>query len=155
MASIIDQGLEGAILTKLPGITTGNENYIFSDDAAPLRDLDAKIRLGFGLGLFGEAVRSDLSLIRSVRNTFAHSRLDLNFDTPEIAAVIGFLTLPARMPLLVNSLEMSNPCQIFVDVALQYAMHLITYGPNEPQSAHCARVLDLPEPPSPPLEPQQ
>src|SRR5579883_1042264 len=63
-AAVLDQALEVAILMKMPGIAAGNEAYVFSSDGAPLRDLDAKIRVGFALGLFGESARSDMSLIR-------------------------------------------------------------------------------------------
>lgn len=146
VGAVLDQALEGAILTKLPGIKPGNENYLFSDDAAPLRDFDAKIRMAFALGLYGEAVRSDLSLIRSIRNTFAHSRLDITFETPEVAQAVKWFTLPSRAPNFVYGGAKESPCQLFIDVSWQYALNLITYEAGVIDH-HRALILDIPETP--------
>lgn len=147
MGAVLDQSLEGALLKKLPGIAQNNEGYIFSDDAAPLRDLDAKIRMAFALGMFGEKTRADLSLIRVIRNTFAHSRMDINFETTEVSKACDFLTLPERAPTLISHRKASNSCQIFIDVCFQYSLHLITYAEDTSVDDTAASVLDIP--PSP------
>jgi hypothetical protein len=45
----------------------------------------AKVLLGFALGLFGEAARNDLTVIKNIRNAFAHAPRPINFETMEIA----------------------------------------------------------------------
>lgn len=124
MAAVIEQGLETAILSRLPGIAANNEAYIFFDDGAPLRDFDSKIRMAFALGLFGDGVRSDLSLIRNVRNTFAHSRELLSFDTPEIAEACDHFTLAVRRPQFVQT---EDAREKFISVGWHYAIRLITF----------------------------
>lgn len=155
LAAVIDQVLEAAIASRLPGIVPENEGYIFTDDAAPLRDLDAKIRMGFALGIYGEQARSDLSLLRVVRNAFAHSRVDLHFDIPEVSDACSHFTLPVRAPTLMmmawDKLA-DDYCQTFIDVGLQYALYLMPSDDDDTEkvSELRCRVLDLPLPePSP------
>ena len=148
LAAALDQALEAAIVVRLPGILPGNESYIFSDEAAPLRDLDAKIRIGFALGVYGDKARADLSLLKSIRNTFAHSRFDLHFDLPELAEACAHFTLPTRSQRTFGSME-GDHCQTFVDVGLQYVIHLLPSADRSQQDK--ARkwhyeVLDLPQP---------
>jgi hypothetical protein len=141
MGALLDQALEAAILAKLPGIKPDNEAYIFLDDGAPLRDLDAKIRLAFGLQIVGEAARSDLSLIRHIRNAFAHTRLPISFATPEVAAACTHLDLPIRAPGLIEPNR--HPREVFIWVGAAYASILLPDTPNHyPDSIRL--VLDLP-----------
>jgi hypothetical protein len=142
MAAVLEQALEGALLAKLPGIKAGNEAYLFSVDGAPLRDFDSKIRIAFGLELIGEGARSDLSLIRTVRNTFAHSRLDISFNTPEVAEACAHFNLQKREPNFVSS---HNACQTFIDVGWEYAINLIVVEEDRGElDNHSRKILDLP-----------
>ena len=141
MATVIDQALEAAILSKLPGIEAGNERYIFSDDGAPLRDLDSKIRIAFGLGIFGAAARSDLSLIRSVRNAFAHSRLEISFETEVIAEVCSHFTLPKRKPTFVN--PKYNARETFIMTGTVYVTYMLT-AESDATTNFTREILDLP-----------
>ncbi len=124
--TVIEQGLETAILARLPGILAGNESYIFGDDAAPLRGLDAKIRIAFALGILGEEARSDLSLIKSIRNTFAHSRLEIDFTTPQVIEACNHFTLPKRWTTYSES-DSPDPRELFIHVGFDYAIRLITF----------------------------
>ena len=81
-ASIVESSLKIAIAI----------NFLLSDKDfekllgvnAPLASFDAKILLGFSLGLYGKNTRNDLDVIRKMRNAFAHAMLSLSFQTPEI-----------------------------------------------------------------------
>jgi hypothetical protein len=42
---------------------------------------------------YGSTTRSDLDLIRLLRNTFAHSRMPFDFGTPEVRAVCDQLKI--------------------------------------------------------------
>lgn len=59
-------------------------------------------RLPYALELIGPIARSDLDLIRFIRNNFAHSRRPLNFHVPEVGDVCAALQYPdfpnARAP---------------------------------------------------------
>ena len=47
LATVVDQGLEAAIATKF---VNHDNQLIFNGESAPLRDMDAKVRIAFALG---------------------------------------------------------------------------------------------------------
>lgn len=90
-ASLIDTGLKGSLWTKMPNKEAA---ALLFDDNGPLHSLDAKIRIGEALGLFGTQTRRNLDLIQTIRNAFAHSLSVVSFETPEVAAACDALVLP-------------------------------------------------------------
>lgn len=70
--------------------------------------LSAKTDLAFALSMFGKHTYHDLGLIRLIRNEFAHCRLPLQFDLPEVKKVCANLWLPgwehSASPLAFRSL---------------------------------------------------
>lgn len=140
-ATVLDQGLEAALLTRFIPLDDGGERSIFSDDGAPLGTFDAKIRLAHALGLYGDAVRSDLSLIRRIRNAFAHSRLEISFDTPEVQAVCRELTLIERMSFR-PTVEF-DAREWFIYTASTYTIHLLTAHRPTKAGSYSERVLDM------------
>lgn len=146
VGSVLDQGLESALLTRLRPLNTEEERAVFLSEGAPLSTFSAKITLGYSLGLFGRMARDDLHMIRSIRNTFAHSRLSLDFDHASVAAACMELTLPERVALMPVT-ESSDPRECFIHTAFQYAVYFITYGArpfdDEDATGFRAKVLDL------------
>lgn len=70
------------------------ENFVEGADSrtillndGPLATLSAKIKLGFALGFFNEAISARLDTLRELRNCFAHSSTRLHFSLPEVQAV--------------------------------------------------------------------
>ena len=55
-----------------------------TDSAGPLRDFHSKIVLGHALSSFDEDMRTNLNIVRDIRNAFAHSRTLLTFDHRDI-----------------------------------------------------------------------
>lgn len=134
-ATVIEQGLEAALLTKFVQLDPHEERYIFSDDSAPLRHFDAKIRLAYALGIIGENAKEDLSVFRKIRNTFAHSRLEIDFSTPVVHSAIGLLNLPNRVNLIDVAELARKGCSnhdvvwtTFTRTSVEYALALVTYG---------------------------
>jgi len=64
------------------------------DVNGPIASFSDKIIMAFGMGIFGKKTRHDLNLIRHLRNGFAHCRLPLRFNTPEVKLVCDHLHLP-------------------------------------------------------------
>lgn len=67
--------------------------------AAPASFLDRmdfarRIDLAFAVGLIPETFRDNLVTIRRIRNHFAHTRLQLSFEDPDIAALVRKLSFP-------------------------------------------------------------
>lgn len=58
---------------------------------SPLNSFSQAIELGFALGLYHQTIHRDLTIVRVIRNVFAHTRKPLSFDTPDIANEIANL----------------------------------------------------------------
>ena len=76
-------------------LTSGIDAYrdLFHS-SAPLRSFEAKIRIGYGMGLFRDQTKNNLEYIKGVRNAFAHSIIPITFETPEVKAVCDTMTMP-------------------------------------------------------------
>jgi hypothetical protein len=125
-ATVLEQSLEAGIMTKLRTLDASDERAVFFGDSAPLNSLCQKITMAYALGIIGPQARSDLNIIRNVRNTFAHSRLTITFSEPAVVEACGFLTLPDRWPGLVA--DQRDARDTFVQSAFQYMLGLITLG---------------------------
>lgn len=95
LASDIERALGLLIGAKLPG-----RSYEGDDEKQRSKldkmDLSRRIRRAEEIRGISATTRDDLEVIRWIRNALAHSRRALTFDTPEVAASVELLTLPAR-----------------------------------------------------------
>jgi DNA-binding MltR family transcriptional regulator len=130
VATVLEQALEVALMTRFVELDHDAERAVFVNESAPLNSLAAKITMAFALGIIGRKSRSDLNIIRELRNTFAHSRLTVSFDTPEIAATCGFITLPERWPNLVGDTD--HVRERFIQSAFQYVLDLTLFEKDRP-----------------------
>jgi hypothetical protein len=62
-------------------------------DYRPLGSTDARIRLGYMIGMFGKNVYADLQIVNTVRNRFAHEREVSDFDHPRVKGQIENLKI--------------------------------------------------------------
>lgn len=85
--ALVESLVEKLIAANLPAITPELEGRLFKN-RGPLSDLESKILLAIALKIFHPAVGGVLNTVRSIRNTFAHSKSPVYFDTPEISARI-------------------------------------------------------------------
>jgi hypothetical protein len=79
-------------------------HLVTADDAdwmlfyGPLRGFEAKIRIGFTMGLYGPQTKHNLDCIKAIRNAFAHAVIPISFETPEVHAAVGIMTMPEILP---------------------------------------------------------
>ena len=78
--------------------TTDDAEQILFQSGGPLRSFEAKIRVGYTMGLYGEQTKRNLDCIKAVRNAFAHAVIPINFDTAEVKAVCDLMTMPEILP---------------------------------------------------------
>ncbi len=82
--AIIDHALETAIATHF---VTPDHILIFGGNRDGLLSTTyAKISLGYHLGIFPAWIRDDLKILNDIRNAFAHSPLNLSFNSKPIQA---------------------------------------------------------------------
>ena len=65
----------------------------------------AKIKIAHAIGVIGDEAKDDLEKIRTVRNTFAHSILEIDFETPEIQAVCKSIKVPAATKAMAPKID--------------------------------------------------
>jgi hypothetical protein len=73
-------------------LTSDDRKRLFEGDGA-VSTFSSKIILAYALKLIGRITKSDLDLIRFLRNEFAHSRMPFDFKTPEVRAVCDRLKI--------------------------------------------------------------
>ena len=67
------------------------------------------------LGLYDEGTRDNLDIIRVVRNAFAHTAVQLTFETPQMAAEVEKLQMPLRR---------RNAAEVAKDVGASAEVHV-------------------------------
>jgi DNA-binding MltR family transcriptional regulator len=82
-AAIIEEQLLRALLTKMRPLSGEMKKRLF-DGYGPLSSFSAKIDLSYALQIIDKDQYDDLTLIRRIRNQFAHSMSLVNFDNLEI-----------------------------------------------------------------------
>jgi DNA-binding MltR family transcriptional regulator len=81
--ALMDEALESLLKKKLvPSPEKSDE--LFKGPYAPLDNFSAKIDLAYRLGLIGLNQRSTLHIMRKLRNDFAHSSSQLNFQSEQV-----------------------------------------------------------------------
>lgn len=89
-AAILESTLEEGIVNRLLPMSNSHRATLFGGEAS-FATFSAKINLGLSLGLYGNKTRSDLNLIRKIRNEFAHYA-NRSFAHPEISKHCALIT---------------------------------------------------------------
>jgi hypothetical protein len=86
-----------SIVRRTLVIKKGEDKRLFRFEA-PLGSFEAKIRIGYALDIFGPETKSNLDLIKALRNVFAHAVIPLGFNTPQVKDVCDLLVMPDILP---------------------------------------------------------
>jgi DNA-binding MltR family transcriptional regulator len=90
----LDTKLEKSLrLHFIAGLSNNAHKDLFEGPTAPLGTFSGKICLTHAIGLIGAQSFSDLKLIATIRNRFAHRREVTSFSEPAIAALCSKLQL--------------------------------------------------------------
>ena len=72
----LDAALERALLAKMRKLSEAQRTNLF-DGYGPLSSFAAKIDVAYALNIFDDALYADLTVIRKIRNAFAHPQAKL------------------------------------------------------------------------------
>jgi hypothetical protein len=76
-------------------VESGGDIYrLLFHSGSPMRSFEAKIRAGYGMGLYGDQTKSNLDCIKGIRNAFAYALVPINFETPQVKAVCDTMQMP-------------------------------------------------------------
>lgn len=89
-ATYVESLIRFAIESRFVALTDDERKPLHSA-SGPLSSFSQAVELGFALGLYGQVIHRDLTIIRIIRNAFAHTMKPLTFDTPDIANAIADL----------------------------------------------------------------
>lgn len=88
------------------------QNLLFQN-RGPLQDFSARIQVAYALKMFEWTAYSDLSIIRDIRNVFAHSVESFDFDRADISALCNKLWYPLTIPYGTRPMP-EKPLDIFI-----------------------------------------
>jgi hypothetical protein len=91
--SFVEVALERLLSSKMRQLNSKDRKRVFEYEGA-LGTFASKTVVAYALQLLGPVTRSDLDLVRFLRNEFAHSRMPFNFQTLEVAEVCKHLKYP-------------------------------------------------------------
>jgi hypothetical protein len=134
--AMVEDALQFAIQAHFVMLSKTDKKKLF-EYPAPLSSFDAKIRIGYAVGLYGPVVRNDLNLIRRVRNGFAHAKKPISFETLQVVREIEKVKYLAQLP---------DHLKVYVDrLNLQYdSAHRTTYAQLARMLAHQLFMLAHP-----------
>ena len=93
-ALTVEHELEMSIKARLRRISQTEWEAILSDSEGPLGTFDRKVKFASYLGILDADMRSNLDIIRNVRNRFAHTKRLISFDHHFIADELAKLKAP-------------------------------------------------------------
>ncbi|WP_439699124.1 MltR family transcriptional regulator [Mucilaginibacter sp. AW1-7] len=108
-AALLDYELELLIKTKMLGTSSFLKDLF--EFNGPLGTFSAKIKIAYSIGLISKETKSDLDLIRKIRNEFGHQYTPISFESTSIAALSKNLKEHMFMDLKVS------PRRVFINVA--------------------------------------
>ena len=129
MVSLVENGLETTLRRTLVRGKPHSDLFGFEGG---LGTFSSKIAMAYAIGLFGTKTNHDLSLIRLLRNKFAHCRRPLKFSTPVVKNVCASLQLPEVELGSYTIQDRKDSRQRFIGICLKINFHLLHF-------AHLAR----------------
>lgn len=93
-ALAVEHELELSIKARLRRISQNEWETILSDKDGPLGTLDRKIKFASYLGVLDSSMRTNLDIIRNIRNKFAHTKRLIDFDHPFISDELAKISAP-------------------------------------------------------------
>ena len=135
--SITENSLEQILRTRLIPLGKEKMDELFGFDG-PLGTFSSKIKIAYAFGLIDVKIRDDLDRVREIRNTFAHSKVAVEFATPEISrACAGFVH---ALPEILKEQVKGNPRQAYITTVMTLthvatlAMEFLTSGRQRRES---------------------
>ena len=94
LGSMMEESLKKRIQRDLRKDLNSQENKDIFGTSGVAGTFSTRATLAYSLGIIGKQTKSDLDLIRLIRNEFAHSRVPFDFNLPELAEVCRRLQSP-------------------------------------------------------------
>jgi hypothetical protein len=94
-AGLVEHHVAALLRTRFKRRDDRTWAMLVGDDRCPLYSFNSKIVVGYALGIYDQGMRSDLDIVRKIRNAFAHSKRAIQFDHPAVVAELKKATRSA------------------------------------------------------------
>jgi DNA-binding MltR family transcriptional regulator len=122
VAAIADRQLEDALILKMRGLNNSMRERLF-ENYGPLSSFSAKIDIAYALCITDRITYDRLTIIRRVRNKFAHSDEPITFGNQDILAILSSIKE--------NDDKELDPQMLFMSHALKIEQYLVkNVGPT-------------------------
>jgi hypothetical protein len=122
---LIEDLLAVTIINKFRRTPTENQANELFIGYGPLATLSSKTVIGFLLGVLSTDDKHDLTIIRKIRNDFAHIFAPLTFESKTIASRCNSLKLTGALSPKVESLVEEGPKAKFIRSTVRLFSHLV------------------------------
>jgi hypothetical protein len=124
-AAILERSLKAAILSRFVPLDRDTEKRLFDfEQKGCLADMDARIRIGLALGLYGPMIAQDLHTIRTIRNTFAHWPSLFGFDNADVVEACRGLQITHGSAASELDVAQRKPIGRYVSACLEISARL-------------------------------
>jgi DNA-binding MltR family transcriptional regulator len=118
-AAYVDQALELLLRSRFRDLTTEEYERLFGESGnGVLATPAAKIRVGYAVGFYEKEAYSDLLLMISIRNAFAHSRDTVTFNSEHVCHDCRQLSIVKRRKDMYPDTEPFDARSAYFDTAL-------------------------------------
>lgn len=127
-ATMLEDALKEAISQFMrPSLSDKDYSSAF-DGMGFLSSFSAKITAGYVFGLYGCHTRSDLNIIKDIRNAFAHASIPIDFNTDSIRNACAQLHVCSTISdCAFTPWPPVEPRQVYVRSSHYIALHLQKY----------------------------
>jgi DNA-binding MltR family transcriptional regulator len=95
VATLVEDALEKCLTTKMIRLSNSDHKTLF-DGEGPLSSFASKIKVGYAFKCLDRVDRTEITTIKDVRNIFAHARIPVSFELPEIRMRIKNIKIVKR-----------------------------------------------------------
>lgn len=92
VSSLLENAVDGVLTVQISHFAS-KEREAFFDSHGAAGAFSRKIALLHAFKIVGKVTRRNLDIIREIRNAFAHGKVPLTFETPEVKAMCDELKL--------------------------------------------------------------
>jgi hypothetical protein len=100
LALNVENALERTIVRSLNPPTARRDLFGLQ---APMGSFAHKIIMGHAIGVYGSETRTNLDIIRTIRNTFAHAKHPIRFGDDEMVVLVNFLVVQKKLIVLATT----------------------------------------------------
>jgi hypothetical protein len=135
--SMAENALETIIRTHLIPLGNDKLDELFGFES-PIGSFSSKIKISFAFGFIEAKMRDDYDRIREIRNAFAHCKVFINFNTPEILnSCYGFVN---AFQNITRQQIADNPRRVYINTTITL-MSSCTMLLSEKMSGNPKRML--------------